>query len=207
MRAKMFFAFWVLFVSCVGASANADDKGQASAYVTDLGKKALAVISDSAKSKEEKNTALEKMFIANVDIDWIGQFVVGRYWKAANEEQKKQYMENYKNFLVSHYTSNFAEFTNANFEVTRVVPDESGGNTVTMRIKRPQAEDLVVDYTVRKNSAGAMKVYDITVEGVSMITTQRSDFSAVIAQNGFDYLISQLKTRSQQEKDPSNKNS
>lgn len=206
MRAKVFFAFWVLFVSCIGASASADDKSQASAYVTDLGKKALAVITGST-SKEEKNAALEKMFIANVDINWIGQFVVGRYWKAANEEQKRQYMENYKNFLVSHYTSNFAEFTNADFEVTRVVPDESGGDIVTMRIKRPQAEDLVVDYTVRKNSAGAMKVYDITVEGVSMITTQRSDFSAVIAQNGFDYLIAQLKMRSLQEKDTGNKNS
>jgi len=200
MRAKRFFAFLMLCVLATGTQAFADDKNQASTYVDSLGKKALAVISDAAKSKEQKNAALQDLFVANVDIDWIAKFVVGRYWKTATDEQKKQYMANYRDFIISHYTSNFAEFTNANFEVTRVIPDESGGNVVTMRIKRPQAEDIVVDYTVRKSASGGLKVYDITVEGVSMITTQRSDFSSVIAQNGFDNLITQLGERSKKEK-------
>ncbi|HEU5046248.1 MAG TPA: ABC transporter substrate-binding protein [Rickettsiales bacterium] len=196
MRAKRWLAVLVVvFAGMFSASVYADDKADASAFVNNLGKQALSVVKGS-QSDQEKESALEKMFQENVDIDWIAKFVVGRNWKAATPEQQQKYLANYKAFLIAHYTSDFAKFTNANFEVTRVVPDNRGGQTVTMRIKRPQQEDVIAEYTVKKNDAGQFKVYDIIVEGVSMITTQRSDFSSAIAQNGFDYLINQLGERS-----------
>ncbi len=200
MPAKMFFALLVMcFVSIAPFTASADEKAEAATFVNNIGKRALAVITDKSMSKEEKNVALEKMFVESVDINWIGRYVLGRTWKTLADEKKQKYMSAYRDFLVAHYTSNFAEFTNANFEVTRVVPDDSGGNIITMRIKRPQAEDIIVDYDIRKSSDGNYKVYDIIVEGVSMITTQRSDFTSVISQNGFDYLVSQLVARTHQQ--------
>jgi phospholipid transport system substrate-binding protein len=203
MRARAFFAFLILcFLSVSPFTANADDKSDASAFTTNIGKQALAIIVDKGKAKEEKNAALEQLFVKNVDIDWIGKFVVGRYWRTASDEQKKQYLANYKAFLISHYTSNFAEFTNANFEVTKVIDDGNGGELVTMRIKRPQAEDIIVEYTIRKSQSDGLKVYDITVEGVSMISTQRSDFTSYISQNSFDALVSQLAARAKQTKEP-----
>jgi len=197
MRMKIVFACLVLLFTYIAPlPVSADDKADASAFIDNVGKQALGIISDKSKSKEQKNGELQQLFIANVDIDWIGKYVSGRYWRTASDAQKQQYMTNYKTFLVSHYTSNFAEYTNANFQVTRVMPADSGGDLVTMHIKRPQAEDIVVDYTIKKDSSGAFKVYDIIVEGVSMITTQRSDFSSYIGQNGFDALITQLAARS-----------
>lgn len=202
MRARAVIAFVILCLFSVAPlSVNADDKSDANAFVTGIGKQALAIITDKGKSREEQNVELQDLFINNVDIDWIGRFVVGRYWRTASDAQKNQYMTNYKAFIVSHYTSNFAEFTNANFLVTRVIEDGHGGDLVTMRIKRPKAEDVVVDYTIRKGSDNNLKVYDITIEGVSMITTQRSDFTSYISQNGLDALISQLAERAKQSKD------
>lgn len=201
MRAKRFLVLCIVCLAGVFSSpVFADDKTDASAFVNKVGHDALAVISDKSKNKEQKDAALEAMFVENVDIDAIGKYAAGRAWKTATDEQKQKYLANYKIFLTNHYTKNFAEFTDANFEVTKVIPDDTGGNTVTMRIKRPQAEDVVVDYDVKKSEAGALKVYDITVEGVSMLTTQRSDFSSVISQNSFDYLISQLAARNLKDK-------
>lgn len=187
-----------MFSLSVSAADN-DGRAEYSSFVNNLGKQALAVITGNG-SKEQKNQELEKLFSQNVDIDWIGRFVLGRYFKTATDEQKQLYMNNYRNFIVTHYTSNFSEFTDANFEVTRVTGADDGGHIVTMRIKRPQAEDIIVDYSVKKDAAGGLKVYDITVEGVSMITTQRSDFNAVIQEKGLDYLISQLARRASGEK-------
>ncbi len=200
MRSVYLFFSVLMLLFVLPQHAAAGEKEEAGIFVNELGKQALAVISDKDKSAVEKNSALEKLFVDNVDIGWRGRYVVGRAWRTATEDQKKKYMENYRKFIVSHYTSNFSDFKNANFDVTRIVPDESGGNTVTMRIKRPQAEDIVVNYSIRRDGAGVFKVYDISVEGVSMITTQRSDFTSVISQNGFDYLITQLGKRSQMEK-------
>jgi phospholipid transport system substrate-binding protein len=200
MCTKKVLAFVLLCIAYVMPNlAVADEKSAASDFVNNIGKQALAIISNTEKSKEEKAAALEQLFTKNVDIDWIAKFVVGRYWKIATDDQKKQYMDNYRAFILSHYTTNFAEFSNADFEVTKIIADDNGGNIVTMRIKRPQAEDIVVDYTIKKSDKGALRVYDITVEGVSMITTQRSDFSSYIAQNGFDYLISQLAARTKKD--------
>lgn len=196
MRAQRLLAVLVMvFAGMFSASVYADEKADASAFVSELGKQALSVVKGS-QGDQGKEAALEKMFQENVDIEWIAKFVVGRNWKAATPEQQQQYLANYKAFLIAHYTSDFAKFTNANLEVTRVVPDNNGGQRVTMRIKRPQQEDVIAEYTVRKNDTGQYKVYDIIVEGVSMITTQRSDFSSAISQNGFDYLIKQLGERS-----------
>jgi phospholipid transport system substrate-binding protein len=198
MCAKKFFAVFVLCWTIATAPlAHAVDKDAASTFANDLGHKALAVISDNGLSKNDQQAKLEKLFSANVDIDWIGKFVLGRNWRAATDEQKQAYLANYRLFTIRHYTSNLSDFTNSNFEVTKVRPDDNGGYVVTMRIKRPQAEDVVAEYTIREKEGDGLKVYDIAVEGVSMITTQRSEFSSVVSQKGLDYLITQLKQRAE----------
>jgi phospholipid transport system substrate-binding protein len=198
MGAKNFFAISLLCLTFgIVSSAHADGKEAASAFANDLGHKSLSVITDAALSKTEKQAQLEELFTQSVDIDWIGQFVLGRYWKTATEDQKQHYLANYRAFTVRHYTTNLSSFTDANFEVAKIREDDKGGNIVTMRIKRPHAEDVVTDFDVRPQQGNGLKVYDIVVEGVSMITTQRSEFNSVISQKGLDYLIDQLKQRSE----------
>lgn len=196
MRVSAFCTIFLMSVFCLGAPVRADNKVDAGAFANDLGHKALSVITDASLSKDIKRAKLETLFAQNVDINWIGKFVLGRYWREASDAQKKQYLANYKTFIIRHYTSNLSEFTNADFEVTKITQEDQGGFDVTMRIKRPQAEDTVVDYIVRQQQGGGLKVYDIIVEGVSMITTQRSEFGSVAGQKGIDYLIAQLERRS-----------
>jgi len=200
MSAKTFFALFLLCLSStLPLPVMAEEKDDASAFANDLGHQALGIITDTSVPKQEKRARLEALFQKNVDIDWIGKFVLGRNWRDATEDQQKRYLENYKAFLIKHYTSNLTEFTDANFQVTKVTPEDTGGNVVTMRMKRPNAEDVIVDYTIRKKDGDGLKVYDITVEGVSLITTQRSEFASVVSQKGIDYLIDQLAARSKEE--------
>lgn len=193
--------FWaiimlVAYLLGVPSASLADGKEEAKQFANDLGNKALSVITDGSLGKDSKRKKLEGLFEENVDINWIGKFVLGRYWRGADEVQQREYLANYKTFLIKHYTSNLTEFTDANFEVTKVEPEDRGGHVVTMNLKRPNAEDTVVSYTVRKNDAGKLNVYDIVVEGISMITTQRSEFNSVVSQKGLDYLIAELENRS-----------
>lgn len=197
MRAKLFFALVLLCLSGLSFSATADDKADASAFANELGHKALAIITDAGASKADKQARLEELFAQNVDIDGIGKFVLGRYWKSATDDQKQRYLAHYRTFTIKHYTANISDFTNTNFEVAKVRPDNRGGNVVTMRIKRPQAEDVVTEFDIRPQPGDGLKVYDIVVEGVSMLTTQRSEFNSVVSSKGLDYLIDQLKARSQ----------
>lgn len=206
MHAKKIFAIFLVWLSFgLSSTASADDKQDASAFANQLGHEALSIISNTSLSKEAKQGKLEALFSQNVDIDGIGKFVLGRYWRSASDAQKQSYLTNYRAFTIKHYTANIADFTDTNFEVTRVRPDDRGGNVVTMHIKRPQAEDVVTEFDVRPQAGDGLKVYDITVEGVSMLTTQRSEFNSVVENKGLDYLIGQLKERSQNDQGVANK--
>jgi len=176
------------------ASAGVQD---ASSYVEKLGTQAVAVISNKKLSKPQKQKALEKIFADNVDIAWVGKFVMGRFWRTATDDQKKRYLKEYQSFILTHYASRFAEYSSGTFSVIGKKDDGENEYTISMSMKATdeKAEPVFVDYRVRKEGAG-FKVFDVIVEGVSMITTQRSEFGALLSDKGIDYLIEQLATKS-----------
>ena len=174
--------------------AQADAKG-AETFATSIGNDALQVLSTN-KGDAAQLAELQQLFARTVDTDWIAQFVVGRTWRTMNETQKSAYKTAYKDFLINHYTANFKEYTKGtSFSVTGSKPLKADTNLVTVTIKRKGEQDVTVNYRVRE-MAGTYKVTDIIVEGVSLLTTQRAEFSSVIQKNGIDYLITQLQKRS-----------
>ncbi len=186
-------AVFSLFLS---SPASADTVENASKYVESLGNSAISTLSNKSLSKEVKQSKIEKLFRENVDIAWIGKFVLGRFWRQASDEQKKSYMKEYETFLVHNYATRFTDYTSGSFKITDAKSDGDDEFTVSMQIKADDGgnEPVMVDYKIRsdKGHKNNFVVYDIIVEGVSMITTQRSEFTSVISNKGMDYLISQL---------------
>lgn len=163
--------------------------------VDDVGKQALSVIDDAKLSKPQKKAKLENIFSSNVDIAWVGRFVLGRYWRQAEEPQRKRYLKEYENFLVTHYAGRFADYTGGSYKVTNATEDGDDQFTVTMEMLSPDKQQVNVDYRLHKTDDGKLKMFDVIVEGVSLIATQRSEFASVLSQNNLDYLIEQLSNK------------
>jgi phospholipid transport system substrate-binding protein len=170
----------------------------ASRYIESVASKAVEVISNKNLDKEAKSKKIEQLFRDSVDIDWVGKFVVGHYWRQASETQKKNYLKEYQGFLTRQYANRFAEYTDGSFKITGAHDDGDGEYTVNMKIKGNAGDDtqVIVDYKVRSDK-GNFKIFDVTIEGVSMITTQRSEFNSVISNKGMDYLITQLANKAE----------
>ena len=167
-----------------------DDAGK---YIDKVAGEALSTISGDA-SKDAKQKKLEKLFATHVDIPWVARFVVGRYWRQASDAQKTSYVKHYERFLIRHYTSRFTDYTSGTYKITGVKDDGDNEFTVSMSLQGTggkSTEPVLVDYRVRKGDAG-FRIFDVIVEGISMITTQRSEFSSVLAQHDIDYLTKQL---------------
>jgi phospholipid transport system substrate-binding protein len=189
-----------LFVSPVHAT-QAAPLSEAGAYVESLGSKVVAIISNNKLPQDKKKKQIEQIFRENVDIAWVGRFVLGRYWRPLSEEQKAHYLKEYENFLVYNYATRFTEYTSGTFKVTDTRQDEEGEYTVSMQISAGEsnAQPVLVDYRVRRNAKGGKApflVFDVIIEGVSMITTQRSEFGSVMNDKGIDHLITQLTNKS-----------
>lgn len=193
---------FLLLATVAFTPAQAANPEKASKYIETLADQALDIIkkSDSKNAKQQK---LERLFADNVDIDWVGRFVMGRYWRKATDEQKNRYLKAYKDFVLSHYASRFTDYTSGDYEITGTSAKEDGEFLVNMALvnpKNPGEPPVLVDYRVRAGKS-SFQVFDVIVEGVSMITTQRSEFSAVVAKGGIDHLIKQLETKAISPKD------
>lgn len=179
-------------VAVAGADAKAD---KASAYIEALGHKALNALADKKLDKDAKQKTLESIFRDNVDFPWVARFVSARFWRTATPEQQKRFVQAYQNFLIKHYTSRFTEYTSGSFKITS--SSEIGENEyqVGMEILSGSGEPpILIDYKTRKEKAG-YKVFDIIVEGVSLITTQRSEFTSVLNSKGMDGLTEMLEAK------------
>lgn len=188
----VFFAAATLGFSGPAAAGTAE----AGKFIEKLGNQALSTISDAKLSKDAKQARLERLFSDSVDVPWVAHFVLGRYWKQATDDQKKRYLQAYEKFLIKHYTSRFTDYTSGSFKITATREDSASESTISMQIipGDGKSEPVQVDYRVRQGSN--LKIFDVIVEGVSLITTQRSEFSSVIANKGIDHLISQLAEKS-----------
>ena len=189
---QIFVSFIVMIM--VSMTAHADEKG-ASKFAEATANKAVSVLASNS-SDSVKVTELEGLFTNSVDTNWIGRFVLGKHWKSLDEAAQKEYLSAYRGFLVKHYTANFKEYSEGTkFEITRSNKLKKNQYRVSMNINRPNSSQAVkVDYRIRQKNS-KYSIIDIVVEGVSLLNTQRSEFSSVIQRNGVDHLIEKLKTK------------
>ena len=118
----------------------------------------------------------------------------------ATQEQRDHYLQVYKDYLLARYTSNFADYTGSKYTITDAKDEGNGQFSVSMQIKAPkQSQDTLAGYRLRANDNGQFKIIDIIIEGVSLITTQRSEFSSVVQQKGMDGLIQAIESKRQAE--------
>lgn len=173
------------------AAAPAQNGGAAQTYVDGLAQQVLAIVKDSGTDKVERTKKIEALFTDKVDMDFIARFVLGKAWRAATPEQQQAYITAYKPFLLKNYASRLAKYSGQTYSLKKTRND-GNASVVTMEIQDTNGQSFLVDYRLREQG-GNFKVLDIIVEGVSLLSTQRSEFASIIDQKGIDGLTEALK--------------
>jgi phospholipid transport system substrate-binding protein len=166
----------------------------------DLVKKVTAEIMAAIKSdkqlqagdKQKAMKLAEEKIIPHVDFEEATRLAVGRGWKQASPEQQKKLVTEFKNMLVRTYSNAISAYEGQEMKVlpSRGKPGDTDA-TVRNQFIRPGGKPVLVDYSMKKTDKG-WKIYDIVVEGVSLVLTYRSEFDAVVKQEGIDGLIKRL---------------
>ena len=166
-------------------------------YVMEMTTNAINTLTDKSISQNEKESQFGKLFDKNFDIPSISRFVLGKYWKQASLDQKKNFMKAFRNYVVKTYSSRFNEYSG---EKLKLVNYENEKNPkiflVHTILERQDAPVIKVDWRIGKKK-DRFVILDIIIEGISLAITQRSEFVSVIDQNegSIDQLISLLKER------------
>ncbi|MHB1331016.1 MAG: MlaC/ttg2D family ABC transporter substrate-binding protein [Sulfuriferula sp.] len=141
---------------------------------------------------------VDAKILPNFDFNHMTMLAVGKYWPRATPAQRQSLIQEFRTLLVRTYASSLTAFNNQEIEYKpfRMAPDATDV-TVQTQVKQPGAQPIPIDYSMEKTSFG-WKVYDVVIDGVSLVTNYRSSFGSEIRQSGIDGLIRTLASRNQQ---------
>jgi phospholipid transport system substrate-binding protein len=159
----------------------------------------LAVVKtdkDIQSGNQEKIFKLtEEKILPNFDFEKVSRLVLGKNWTRATPEQKDEFQNEFKTLLLRTYSVALSKYKNQTIEYKPLrMADGASDATVKTLILQQGGQPIAVDYALSKKT-DAWKVYDIVIEGVSLVTNYRSQFAQEIRQNGMDSLIKKLEDK------------
>ena len=158
-----------------------------------------AIQADQELAAGDKDKALklaEQKVLPHVDFEEATRLAVSRAWSQASAEQQKTLVTEFRAMLLRTYTNAIGTYagTQARLLPTRGKPQgEARGSEATVRYQfvRSGGRPVLVAYELRKTGAG-WKIYDISIEGISLVLTYRTEFDGILKQQGIDGLIRRL---------------
>lgn len=134
----------------------------------------------------------EEKILPNFNFDRVSRIVLGKNWNSATKEQQEAFQKEFKTLLIRTYASALSKYKNQtiDYKPLRAQPSDTEVSVKT-QINQPGGQPIEVDYSLAKEADG-WKVFDIVIEGVSLVTNYRGQFNNEIRQSGMDGLIQKL---------------
>jgi phospholipid transport system substrate-binding protein len=139
---------------------------------------------------------VEDKVLPHFDFNRMTQLAVGKHWNAATPQQKQALVREFRALLVRTYSTSLTAFKDQaiEFKPFSMKPDDTEV-TVQTEVKQPGGKPVPINYEMYKTAFG-WKVYDVSIDGVSLVINYRSSFASTIRQSGIDGLISKLEAKS-----------
>jgi phospholipid transport system substrate-binding protein len=177
--------------------AAARDPGQ---FISGLGTQVVKLISDTRSPAAARKQQFAGLVDSAFDVEGIARFILGPYWRTASDQQRSQFEQAFKAYMINVYWSDFSRYSGQQLRVTGQRAEGANSSVVSSEIEQTGGKPPVkVDWRV-VGQAGGYKITDVSVAGVSELITYRQEFSNVIAQAGgnVDSLIARLRQKNQQ---------
>jgi phospholipid transport system substrate-binding protein len=144
----------------------------------------------------------ETKVLPHFDFARMTRLAVGRNWAQASEAQKEALVKEFRTLLVRTYSSSLSAYRNQTIEVkpTKLAPADKEA-TVRTAVIQQGGPPIPIDYSMQKEDSG-WKVYDVVIDGVSLVTTYRGSFNDQIQKGGIDGLIKTLADRNRSPEPP-----
>jgi len=154
----------------------------------------------NGNKKKLYQLAEEKIF-PSFNFERISRLVLGKAWRKATDLQKEQFKSEFRSLLLRTYSIALSKYKDQGIEIKpmRIKPSDEIV-TVKTEIIQDGAQPIKVNYALAKDGDSWL-VFDIIIEGVSLVTNYRSQFSSVIRKDGMDSLNKKLAKKNKDKKD------
>ncbi len=191
-------AIGLVAVALLAVPAIADDAAEAEAIVRKTVDQVLEVLAREGLSDDQRRQQIEEIAYDRFDFVTISRLVLARKWKRFSPEQQQEFIEQFKIQLSKNYGSRITRYEQEQVEIRDHRLERNGDVTVRTRIDGGAADGIEVDYRMRRKGRktdGPWMVIDVIVEGVSLVSSYRSQFAEVLNHNDPSEVLKQLREK------------
>ena len=162
-------------------AAAEDLPAEGAKFVAGIVDQALKILKDKSLGEDEQIKRLTDLFIENFDTRAMSLFALGVYAGRARGAEREAYFDAFKNYMIRHYFSRLESVGDV-FSINRASLDGENIVWVTSEAGSHGEKGYRVEWRVRKQD-GLLKIFDVLVEGSSLMWLQRNDFASVLRHN------------------------
>ncbi len=172
----------LLLARALPAQAQTVDSSRAATFIQSTGQELVAAINGRG-SVAQRREQVAAILRRAVDVDGVGRFILGRWWRQATPQEQADYMRLFEETLIHNLAARFGEYQGVRFSLGRSQQRTEDDTLVNTIIERPNQPAFSLDWRVGEVN-GQPRVVDVIAEGTSLRLTTRSEYSAVISRNG-----------------------
>lgn len=138
---------------------------------------------------------VDQIVLPNFDFELMSRWVLGRAWQQATPDQRSRFTQEFRTLLVRTYAKALLEYANDDVRMSPQSGAVDGTEaTVKTEVRVKSGQPIQINYSMHLAN-DAWKVYDVTVDGVSLVTSYRGTFATQIRDKGMDAVIADLRQR------------
>ncbi len=194
-RARRWATAGAMSLAGLGAAGNAaaisPAPGDPASFVATVGQQVVQVLASTDLEGDQRSRHFRDIFVHALDLDTMARRVLGRHWRFATEAQRERYVTLFRKYVVNLYAVQLGGYAGETFTVLRQQRLRENESLVIARIKRQYGPPLNMSFRVR-HANDRLRIIDLTIAGVSLIVTKRSEFDAIIRHEGLPGLLRRL---------------
>ena len=187
-RVKIFLYFIIVLSAGVIAQSG---KGPLE-HVQESTEFVLTVLKDQSLHRDDKWQKISQVIYERFDIRSMSQSVLATNWQSATPDERKRFVEYFSQYIESTYRSKIEAYTNQEVKYLKETITEDRAEVETAIVA--EATEIPVNYKMKYNNDD-WYVYDVIIEGVSMVNSYRSTFSAIVKNEGMDGLLNDIQQK------------
>jgi phospholipid transport system substrate-binding protein len=155
---------------------------------------ALDVLRDKSTPLAQRQDKLRQIVAATFDFTEMAKSALGYHWKQLTPAQQQEFTQAFVAFIEDSYLSKINDYSGQQVNFLRVNQDGAQYAQVNTDIVQPKGEPIHVNYRLLQED-GTWKIYDVTVDAISIIANYRNQFNRVMNSKGYNTLIADLKAK------------
>lgn len=177
--------------------ANAEADAGPRAVVEQAVSEVLAILADRSLAREQRLKKIEAVAYSHFDFTTMSKLVLARNWRRFSPEQQEEFIVEFKRLLSRRYGTRLDRYSDEGVEVNGEKPESRGDVTVLTEVVGGSFEGATINYRMRQ-MGGTWKAIDVVVEGVSLVSSYRTQFRDLLGNGSTASLLERMREKNAQ---------